>query len=82
MTINPFSFLYQREYIFRVSYMKQELISLREYLGSPFVGGFELLSFIFSVLCWVYYFFSILCLVSKVAGVSELSIVDSPFGFL
>jgi hypothetical protein len=63
--------------------MKQELISLREPLGSTIVfDGSELLSFIFSVLCRVFYLFIILCLVSNVAGVSELSILDRPLGVL
>ena len=69
----------------RESYQRQELLILREYLGSPpFFGGVRVADlFSFCVVLFVL-FFIFLCLVCPVLPVcfSGLSIPDCPFGFV
>jgi hypothetical protein len=65
----------------RVFYQTQEILALREQLGSlPFVVGSMLL--IFVVFTIVFFFVFILCLMSHVSCVIGLSILDCPLGFL
>ena len=63
----------------RVSYKKQELLTLREHLGLPPGFGGSVL-FIFLVFCIDVFvlFVSVLCLVCPMLPVSSL---DCPFGF-
>ena len=67
-------------------YSRQELLNLREHLGSPTVFGSVRVVHLFSVLCSVLCF-CFICLrpvsyVLNVASVYGLSISDCPFGFL
>jgi hypothetical protein len=59
-----------------VSHKKQELLSLREYLGSQMVYGEVRVFHLISFLCFV------LCLLSNVVRVSRLSILHCSFGCL
>ena len=72
----------------RVSYKKQELLSLDNYIGSPLlfsVGPVLLISLVFCVLLCV--FRVLFCLrpvsgVPNITSVSRFSILDCPFEFL
>ena len=68
----------------RVSYKKQELLTLREHLDSSKVFGGIRVAHVFSFLCCIFDFVclhSVSC-VPNVAIVSGLSILDYLFGFL
>ena len=66
----------------RTSYKKQQILPLREHLGSPpaFVGVRVAHRFSFRCCCFVY-LRAVSC-VTNVGSVSELSIPGCPFGFL
>ena len=63
----------------RVSYKKQELITLRGHMGSPPVFGGVRVAHLFLVFCLVP---CVVCPIYNAANVSGLFIVDCPFGFL
>jgi hypothetical protein len=86
-----FSLLYHRQDFYwtslwvtrQVSYKKQELLSLREHLGSPLVfWSGQCCSSFYSFLCCVLVVWPHLCLVLNITCFSGLSIFDCPFGFL
>jgi len=61
---------------------KQEIVTLREHMGSTrFVVGSVLLIF-FSCLCCVFSYLRTVSYVTNVASFSGLCIIDCPFGFL
>ena len=69
-----------------MSYQRQELLTLREHLGSPPVFGGVCVAHLFSFLRSVV-FLRLVCLrpvssVSDVVNVSGLSMLDYPFCFL
>jgi len=64
----------------RVSYKRQELLTLREHLGSPPVfGGSRFLVFVVVCVCVICF---VLCLVYPMLSVSLVVHSLSPFGFL
>jgi hypothetical protein len=65
----------------RVSYNRQELLSLPQHMSSPPDFGGVRVAHHFSFLRCVSFIF-VMCLVSSVAIVSGLSILDCRFGFL
>ena len=65
----------------QVSYKRQELLSLPQHMSSPPDFGGVRVAHLFSFLRCVSFIF-VMCLVSSVAIVSGLSILDCRFGFL
>ena len=65
-----------------VSYKRQKLLTLREHLGSPSVFGGVRVAHLFSFLCHVLFVLRPVHCMPGVVSVPELTIVDSPFGFL
>ena len=61
----------------RMSYRKQELLTIREHMGSPSIFHRIRVAHLFMFLCFVLFcFVSVLCLVHNVACLTVLSILD------
>jgi hypothetical protein len=63
-------------------YTKQELLTFREHMGSPTEIWCNPVTHCFSFLCCFFFilFVFILCLVPNVGCITDLSIIDWPFG--